>query len=289
MTKSLASGEVFDARVCALGEGPLWHPLQQRWYWFDILNRALLAKDSFGEYVWQFDEMVSACGWLNEHALLIASESGLYRFDTKDPSATKELVVAIEADNKVTRSNDGRADPWGGFWIGTMGKQAEPGAGAIYRYYQGELRTLVANVTISNAICFAPDQSCAYYTDTPTQKIMRQALDENGWPKGQAKVFVDLSHENLNPDGAVVDSNGNLWNAQWGANQVSCYNNQGALIKRVTFDAAQISCPAFGGDNMASLVATSAAIDADAKDSKAGMTFMMKADAQGLPEYRVEL
>ena len=81
-------------------------------------------------------------------------------------------IAPLEADNPVTRSNDGRADPWGGFWIGTMGFNAEPQAGAIYRYYKGEVLPIVRNITISNAICFAPDRSCAYYTDTPTRQIM---------------------------------------------------------------------------------------------------------------------
>ena len=58
--------QVLDARICELGEGPLWHPLQQRWYWFDILNSRLLGQDDAGEYLWQFDEMVSAAGWIDK-------------------------------------------------------------------------------------------------------------------------------------------------------------------------------------------------------------------------------
>ena len=78
VTPSLfVANHVFDERVCQLGEGPLWHPLQQRWYWFDIIQGRLLAKDTHDYspqkcYSWQFDEMVSAAGWLDEHMLLIA-------------------------------------------------------------------------------------------------------------------------------------------------------------------------------------------------------------------------
>lgn len=301
MTPNLfVANNVFDDRACQLGEGPLWHPLQQRWYWFDILQNRLLAKDTHedslqAQYSWQFDEMVSAAGWLDEYMLLIASETGLYKFDTRSPSspqASKQLVVELEANNPLTRSNDGRSDPWGGFWIGTMGKQAQQGLGSIYRYYQGQLRQLVTDITISNAICFAPDKTCAYYTDTPSQQIMRQALDTQGWPVGKACVWVDLRAQNRNPDGAVVDAHGNLWNAQWGASEVVCYNLEGQAILRVAFDAKQISCPAFGGTHMKVLLATSAAVDADIKDKNAGMTFTMDTavmDITGLAEYRVEL
>ena len=301
MTPSLfVANHVFDERVCQLGEGPLWHPLQQRWYWFDIIQGRLLAKDTHDYspqkcYSWQFDEMVSAAGWLDEHMLLIASETGLYSFDTRSPvssKATKQLVVELEANNPLTRSNDGRSDPWGGFWIGTMGKQAQQGLGSIYRYYQGQLRQLVTDITISNAICFAPDKTCAYYTDTPSQQIMRQAIDTQGWPVGEACVWVDLRAQNRNPDGAVVDVHGNMWNAQWGASEVVCYNLKGQEIHRVAFGAKQISCPAFGGANMQVLLATSAAVDADIEDKNAGMTFTLDTkgvDITGLAEYRVEL
>ena len=91
---------------------------------------------------WDFSEHVSAAGWVDHDTLLIASETGLWRFSLT--TGRKDLVVALEADNPITRSNDGRADPWGGFWIGTMGKRAEPGAGAIYRFWQGALRRLGA-------------------------------------------------------------------------------------------------------------------------------------------------
>ena len=285
----IAADNVFDLRVCDLGEGPLWHPVQERWYWFDILQNQLLAKDTRGSYSWEFDEMVSAAGWIDKNNLLIASETGLYTFNTGSQNDTRHLIVELESNNQQTRSNDGRADPWGGFWIGTMGKHAEPGLGSIYRYYQGQMRQLVTGITISNAICFAPNKTCAYYTDTPSQQIMRQPLDRQGWPKGQAELFIDLRAQNLNPDGAVIDRYGNLWNAQWGASQVACYNPAGELIKRVTFPAQQISCPAFGGLNMDLLLVTSAAVDTDKKDTSAGMTFTIGLDAFGLQEYCVEL
>jgi sugar lactone lactonase YvrE len=70
----------------------------------------------------------------------------------------------------ANRPNDGRADPQNGFWIGTMGKTHAPNAGAIYRYYRGELRRLFAGLTIPNAICFSPDGQSAYFTDTPLTK-----------------------------------------------------------------------------------------------------------------------
>ena len=197
---------IYDPRFCELGEGPLWHPERNTLFWFDIITKRLMSREGGVEQVWEFDEHVSAAGWVDTSTLLMASETGLYRFDLTD--GARSLVAPLEADNPVTRSNDGRADPYGGFWIGTMGKRAEPGAGVIYRFYRGEVRRLYGDITIANSICFAPGGQTAYFTDTVTQKIMQVALDKDGWPKGAPFVFVDLTDAGLYPDGSVVDAEG---------------------------------------------------------------------------------
>ncbi|BDY15245.1 hypothetical protein Sulfitobl28_12150 [Sulfitobacter pontiacus] len=189
---------LFDARACALGEGPLWHPERGQLFWFDILGKTLMSRQGDKTLSWQFDECVSAAGWIDRDTLLVASETALWRFDLN--GAERSLVVPLEADQPLTRSNDGRADPWGGFWIGTMGFNAERGAGAIYRYYKGALRQLFAEITISNAICFSPDRRFAYFTDTPTRQIMRVPLDATeGWPSAPPEVFVDLKKTSVTP------------------------------------------------------------------------------------------
>lgn len=282
---------VFDNRACELGEGPLWHPLRKQLFWFDILAKRLFTVDAEGAKSWQFDEYVSAAGWIDENSLLIASATGLWRFDLTN--GERSLLCPLEHNNAVTRSNDGRADPWGGFWIGTMGINAEPSAGAIYRYYQGTLKLLFPDITISNAICFAPDRSHAYFTDTPTRQVMRVPLDHNGWPQGKPSVLIDLNAENLNPDGAVVDAEGNLWIAQWGAGRVAGYDGKGRFVRAFELPAIQVTCPAFGGRDYATLYVTSAA-DGLAHDvlraaPSQGMTFELEVDVKGLPEPKVLL
>ncbi|WP_170435575.1 SMP-30/gluconolactonase/LRE family protein [Ruegeria arenilitoris] len=284
--------QVFDDRPCALGEGPLWHPERQQLFWFDIVNKRLMTRDADGPQSWDFAEQVSAAGWIDRDTLLIASETGLWAFGLE--SGRKDRIVALEADNPVTRSNDGRADPWGGFWIGTMGKRAERGAGAIYRLWRGGLRQLVPGVTISNAISFAPDRSCAYFCDTATRQVRRWGLNpETGWPEGDSAVFLDLRAEGLNPDGAVVDAAGNLWIAQWGAARVAAYDAGGTFLRAVPFAAAHTSCPAFGGPDLTMLFCTSAreglGADTIASHPTNGMTFAAENAGQGQAEHRVIL
>jgi sugar lactone lactonase YvrE len=278
---------IFDNTICSLGEGPLWHPLRQTLFWFDILNSRLYERgEDFAEArLWQFDEHVSAAGWIDKEALLIASETALFEFDLG--TANRTDLTPLEADNTLTRSNDGRADAWGGFWIGTMGKQAQSGAGAIYRFYRGKLTQLFDGITISNSICFSPDNTVAYFTDTPTQKIMKVDLDNQGWPVGEPTLFADVKPNN--PDGSVVDMHGHLWNAQWGSNRVACYDSDGSLIEEQKFDTPQVSCPSFGGSDLSTLFATSASVGLAQSQKTAGMTHRATVQSQGQPEHQVKL
>jgi sugar lactone lactonase YvrE len=276
--------QVFDDHVCALGEGPLWHPERAELFWFDITGKQLFSKGETRR-AWSFEEHVSAAGWVDEDTLLMASATGLWRFDIG--SGARELVVALEADNPVTRSNDGRADPQGGFWIGTMGLNAEPHAGAIYRFYKGTLHKLFDCITISNAICFAPDGRTAYFTDTFSKCIQRVALDSEGWPDAAAEVFLDARADGLNPDGCVVDADGNLWNAQWGAGWVACYDTNGKMLRHVDVPASQATCPAFGGPDGTTLFVTSAAQGVE--EIRGGMTFFEEIGVLGQREHQVIL
>ncbi|SNR27592.1 SMP-30/gluconolactonase/LRE family protein [Puniceibacterium sediminis] len=278
---------IYSDTVCQLGEGALWHPETQTLYWFDILGKRLYARDSRGEKHWDFDRMCSAAGWIDDTRLLIASEKDLFTFDTE--TAAEVTVCPLEADNDVTRSNDGRADPWGGFWIGTMGKGAEHQAGAIYRFYKGELRLLYPDITISNAICFAPGGAYAYFADTPTGIIRRVTLDDDGWPASEPEDWLDLSSEGLRPDGAVCDGQGNLWNAQYGAGRVACYSPEGQFMTALGVAAAQTTCPAFGGADLTTLFVTSAAYGAADNDPLGGVTFSVATGYKGQAANRVLL
>ena len=282
---------VFDARVCNLGEGPLWHPKRKQLFWFDILGRQLMSQAESGDpLAWSFDEHVSAAGWVSEDELMIASETSLSVFNLATSARTP--VCDLEADNPVTRSNDGRADPWGGFWIGTMGKQAEADAGAIYRYYRGELRTLYSPITISNAICFTPDRRFAYFADTRKDMVWRQPLAEaDGWPEGDPELFIDCRDTPLHPDGAVVDASGRFWSAQWGSGRVACFDAQGREVDSVSCTAKQTSCPAFGGPDLDRLYVTSATqnLSAEALDAlpDSGKTFVADPGCVGQAEHQV--
>ncbi|WP_442900711.1 SMP-30/gluconolactonase/LRE family protein [Falsirhodobacter sp. 20TX0035] len=278
---------------CELGEGAFWHPKRAEFFWFDILSHRFYGE---GRH-WDWDEPVSAAGWIDLDRLLVASASALWVLHLG--TGHRHRVQDLEADRPDTRSNDGKADPWGGFWIGTMGRKAEAGQGAIYRWYGGELRRLHGGITIPNAICFDAPARVGYFADTAAQTVFRQSLDPaTGWPVGELQVFLDLTDQGLFPDGATVDAEGRLWLAQWGASRVACYGPDAGYLGEERFPATQISCPAFGGVDMTELFATSAleGMDEEARadEPHGGKTFRRTArlndqPVRGVPEPAVVL
>lgn len=280
--------EIHDTRICALGEGPLWHPERADFLWFDITGNRMLGT---GGAEWGMGENASAAGWVDRETLLIATETALITFNLD--TGARETVAPLEPENPLTRSNDGRADPCGGFWIGTMGKDATSGLGAIYRYYRGEIRRLFPGITVPNSMCFAPDGDHAFWSDTGQGQVMQSKLDSHGWPVGDAEVFLDLRAEKLHPDGAVVDADGNMWLALYGASRVNCYGPDAALRHTVDVPAWQTTCPAFGGGDLDTLLVTSAAQNLSteqmSKNSRNGMTFAATGLGPGQREHQVIL
>lgn len=277
---------IFSDVACQLGEGPSYDPATETLFWFDILGRKLLEKKfPDGETViHELPVMASAIAAVDGDRQLIASESGLYIRDRRTGALT--LHTALEADNPATRSNDARTHPSGAFWIGTMGKMPEPGAGAIYWFLKGELRKIFASATIPNAICFSPDGVTAYFTGTVDGVLFRVDCDPaTGLPRGEPKLFVDHRGKAGALDGAIVDAEGVLWNARWGAGSLDAYSPDGKLIRSIAIPATQSSCPAFAGPNAQRIVVTSAWAGMDdaarAAEPHAGKTFLLDMAVKG--------
>lgn len=278
----------------ALGEGPIWHPDRSELLWFDIVGQTFNAANAKGETLntWSFGEPVAAAAVISKSDVAVVTASKLIRFNLDTGAQTD--IVSIEADNPVTRSNDSRVNPAGGFWIGTMGRSAEDGAGAVYQYRAGELKTLMTNITIPNATCFSPDGTIAYWTDTLTQNIRKCAISaETGLPVGDWEDHIDTSDQPGGPDGAVVDSEGYLWNARWGGYCVVRHAPDGSIDRTIKLPVSNVTCPAFGGPDLKTLYITTAREGLSAeeltKQPTAGSIFAIDVDVPGQAETQLKL
>ncbi|MCP1314466.1 MULTISPECIES: SMP-30/gluconolactonase/LRE family protein [unclassified Halomonas] len=292
MNDALQATLAVDCR-CELGEGPQWQAQSARLYWCDILGKRLHWLDPATQVHSSFalERMTSCAAPVEDGRLLLIGENQLTLFDPKRQKQT--ALMAFEADNPVTRSNDARVDRHGSLWLSTMGKNAEPGAGSLYRLHRGKLHTLRSGLTIPNAICFSPKGDTAYFTDTPTGRVLRWALDDQGWPIGEPEPFADFTQTEGNPDGAVMDSHGCLWLALWGAGQVVRLNTQGQIIGRIDLPVSQPSCPAFAGADLKTLYITTAregfSAEQLAQEPFAGSLYVVETGIAGLAEPPLHL
>lgn len=284
---------IFCSERCHLGEGPTYDAATDTAWWFDIVERRLFEAclSSHRLIIHHLPVMASALARIDRDRQLVVADDGLYVRNIA--YGGMELYCALEADDPSTRSNDARVHPSGTFWIGTMGRNAERGGGAIYALHRGRLSRLYVNLTIPNAICFSPDGAVAYFADTHSNVLYRVAVDPaTGLPAGPPAAL----HRQRGPggiDGAVVDAAGLIWNARWGGGCIDVFTPDGELVRSLRVPARQPSCPAFVGRSLDRLLVTSAwqGMDEAARhaDPDHGRTFLIEANVRGRPEPDVKL
>ncbi len=277
---------IFSDIACQLGEGPTYDPATNTVYWFDIVGKKLLEKryPDGRTIVHDLPFMASALAIIDADRQLLMTETGLHVRDVRTGRLT--LHTAIEADNPVTRSNDSRVHPSGAFWVGTMGKDSEQAAGAIYWFFKGELRLLYPGITIPNSICFSADGTIAYFVDSRAKKLMRVSCDPaTGLPLDEPRVLVDDTGTVGSIDGSVADADGNIWNARWGSGRMDCYNPDGKILRSIEIPAGQSTCPVFVGPDADRVAVTSAwnnlSKPARKADPHAGKTFLVDLPVRG--------
>ena len=219
-------------------------------------------------------------GWI------VAMDQSLVLMDRE--GSLREVAVPEAHHGRDVHTNDGAADPWGRFWIGSMGNAADDGLGSLYRYDAREgLTTVMEGLTISNGIAWSPDRATMYHVDSGPGTIRAYDVDESG-ELSSPRVFAqfDVAREGT-PDGICLDENGALWVAVWGGYEVRHYSPQAELLGRVRLDTAQPSSCALGGPDGTTLYITTAQEDMSAEQlaaqPHAGRLFCASVGVRGLP------
>lgn len=200
---------LFAARA-RLGEGILWDDRSQRLIWVDIYNYQLHLSDplSLTDQLYEVGDVVGTAVPFGSEHLLLAQRHHLTCLDLS--SGQVRPLLSLETDRPENRFNDGKCDPRGGFWFGSMG--GHPGQGQLYRYcdLEGTVEILETGITIANGLGWSPDQRTFYLTDSALGQIYAYDYDP---PQGQIenrRVLIDLSQAPFVPDGLTIDQEGCL-------------------------------------------------------------------------------
>lgn len=276
-----------------LGEGIVWDHTRQRVWWVDILQRKLYRYNPVSKHLEQWDTPERLCCFApvaGKDQLACAFESG-FAFYWPETGQIK-WIEKPEQDNPGTRFNDGRTDRQGRLWAGTMVEDEEKATyrGSLY-CLNGDLSVTksIGDLSITNSLCWSPDGKTVYHTDTPTRTINAYPFDIDAGSLGHAKPLVK-TQEGCYPDGSIVDSQGYLWNAQWGGSKVVRYSSKGDVDLEVSVPTSQPSCVVFGGESLDLLFVTSAWADMkDNREENAGHVFVYQTNFKGLKEAEFSL
>jgi len=276
-----------------LGEGVIWDHANARCWWTDIQESQLYCYDPESQELKQWKTPERLCCFAPVHGqnrLMAAFESGFafYQPETNEV----EWIHKIEPDNPGTRLNDGRTDRQGRLWAGTMVEDQDTATekGRLYCLHNDlKLTSSIDDLLITNSLCWNPDGKTVYHTDTPSRLIKQYPYNTETAEIGieQAELFVKTERD-CYPDGSIVDAQGYLWNAQWGASQVVRYAPDGTSDLVVDLPVSQPSCVAFGGKDLDLLFVTTArqelSDDALLDQPLAGDLFVYQTEFQGLIE-----
>lgn len=271
MVRSLeATVVVGTEQLAELGEGPVWVADTQTLWWVDITGQQTLQTDPMSGVTaaTPLDVMPGSIYFTTDQRLVFAGPQGV--------RLGHELLVPFEPDDLRVRANDGKVDPDGRIVVGTMGLDAEPGLGSLFRIdvAAASCERLLDGLTISNGLAWTSDGASMFHIDSPTQRVMRY-----GYPElGPGEVVVEIPPSVGTPDGMTIDTEGCLWVALWGGGAVHRYTPEGVLDTVVTVPARNVTCCTFGGADQ--LFITSARSD-EPDDDLGGSLFVCSPGVSG--------
>jgi sugar lactone lactonase YvrE len=240
-----------------LGEGVTWDATTSTLLWLDIDGCLLHRLHGDGRHEQnQLTAPTSVVVPTRTGELLAVS--GL-RVGTLKASGDIGPVLAELPPDGDGRANDGRCDPQGRLWIGTVDRSGDHRAGVFCVADSGVVRQVRSGRALSNGIDWSPDGSKCYHVDSLHRTIDELSLDESGFPVSERTLatFDEL------PDGVSVDMDGGIWVALWDGGGVVRLSPRGAIDYRIDVPGGWITSCAFGGADMRTLYITSASVDLD--------------------------
>ena len=284
---SLKAEILIDAHAL-VGEGPIWDADANVLWWVDIMSSELYAYDpQTGENrEWNVGQHVGTVVQRASGGLMLAVQDGFAAFDPA--SGALEMLAEPEAHLPGNRFNDGKCDPAGRFWAGSMAYEDQSDQGSVYRMdTDHSVDRMIGDIGISNGIIWSLDSRTMYYTDSLDFAIRAYDYDVATGGIDNERVIIDIPKAMGFADGFTIDEEGMLWVAHYGAGRVRRWNPDTAtVLAEIDLPAAGVTACAFGGPGLDQLFITSASLrlsDAEkAQQPHAGGLFVAEVGVRGL-------
>ncbi len=279
-----------DSR-CLLGEGPVWDHKTQKLYWVDIEGYAVHVLDtkSSDHGVIDVGTYVGSLCVRRSGGLILALKDRFVAFDPE----TGEMTPLADAETRLpgNRFNDGKCDPAGRFWAGTLMLDEDHGEGqgnlyCLYPDHRVELK--MPGVWISNGLAWTSDNRTMYYIDSPLRTVSAFDYDLETGSITNRRVAILVAEGMGYPDGMAIDEEDKLWIAHWDGACVRRWDPQtGEVLATIEMPVTRPTSCVFGGENFETLYITSASTRLSpeqlAPQPLAGAVFQCKPGVRGLP------
>ncbi len=291
MSHRIPAELVLDARAL-LGEGPIWDVRRQALYWVDIAGGKVHIFDPTTGQDRAIDvgQPVGTIVPRRNGGALVALRDGFAALDLETGALT--MIADPEAHLPQNRFNDGKCDPAGRFWAGTM-RLAEDrtGAGSLYRLDPDlTVHKMWSNITVANGIAWSHDATTMYYIDTPTRMVVAFEYDLATGAIANPKPVISTPDGPGFPDGMTIDAEGMLWVAYWDGWRVVRWDPAtGEALAVIELPVQRPTAPWFGGPDLDVLYITSARVglseEALQQQPHAGGLFAARPGVRGVPAF----
>jgi len=271
---------------CTLGEGTLWVKEHNSIYFVDIKKKKICSLNIKNKKrkIFKVNKEVGFIAHIKDHIFILGLQGELRIQNLKSKKVLKS--IPIEPKIKLNRINDGKTDPAGNLWFGTMDNlERKIEKGSLYKLNKDlKLTRVDKNYRITNGPAFI-DQYNFYHTDSPKKTIYKIKINKNNKIVSK-NIFKKFSLDEGVPDGMTLDKNKNLWVAHFHGACVSVFNNRAKLIHRFNLPAKNITNCAFGGKNNQELFISTATKGMNKADLRkfrySGFFFSVKTNARGV-------
>jgi sugar lactone lactonase YvrE len=299
MTMKISNPTCLAAVGDRCGEGAVWSADESAVYWTDI-NRFLIHRLEYPSLklkTWVFHEPVVALALTTDASrMLVALGSGLvWWWPETDARVDHGFKLAGWPE---VRLNDGRPDPLGNFWVGSMFNNVSPDGGSADRggtpgilhriTPDGAVTEWVRDIAISNTLCWSADRTRFYFADTIKNEMRVYDYDAATGDLGDSRMFLEGFERGL-PDGSAIDQDGYIWNCRYLGGGIVRVAPDGQIDRFIELPTRNITTCTFGGPDLSTLFITSAANDTTVGDRLAGSLWMLETDVAGLPENKVRV
>jgi len=287
--------ELVTDHSCLCGEGPLWDDQHKRLYWIDIVRGEINCHLSDEKQLAHFEtgQKIGAIGLTESGKLIAALKNGIYHIDFFNGTMTK--ISDPEPDKADNRFNDGKCDPAGRFWAGTMSDKGVPGSGSLYTLEKdGTVSKKLQKLSISNGLAWGLHAEKFYHVDTPTRKIVAYDYCNESGMISNGVPIIEIDETEGVPDGMTIDAEGMLWVAHWNGGRVSRWDpGTSRKLSEIFLPVSKVTSCAFGGENMEDLYVTTARVGLSPGEiidqPLAGATFIFKQiGVQGVPNTLIK-